>query len=1170
MADESINSSPRKLNNSIHKSRLHRRHKRLNVTAESSCNHEDEEENLSCTLLVMYDSDETIQDSNKNKCPRNEKAMPKVNISYDPFAEHRLLVLADRSSAMPSSSRLFKATQGFEPCNNFLFESLEHREDKISEINYNKTDAFEITDSELLHVCEETEKKTSDLSSIKQFKMDEDNSPTTPEPKRKTKSIVDLILEDFCGSPQSPELQQSSEESNLNFRFANKPLRTYSRHKHENVMARQNIAEQYNKSTNSVAHCIPNDDLLSYDSSTDLSVQEDQTQLIPVKEEVVLLQNSQSLCENLQNLSAYFTELSGGRDNRQDTCMEFVDHQLAENNLGIRTIAGIGSSGVFFTANKAENDCTQFEEELVLAETEKQFNLKIKPLAEKSSSGILFTVDNVKDDCIQIEEEQVLPEMEEQLRTSPNGHISNEEDFKGFSSEEEDSSVDWGLTSKQNCDRLTPNGTLFTFFHVKHMHCNPCFYNIEDDTNNDEQNDEWYDECDIFAKFDMGIALDAASSFKLDKIETSEANHTMDTNACNFEQINAEPKIGFRTASNKEVKISAEAQARATSILKNLPPLPINSSFDEELPVEDEEIEDCQNVMNRTITISKTTSDDLVGTSVNPYVVHNNVNIQCKEMSDFGGFTAFSHKVITISNEAKQPVVPILKTLTPLPHDEICLKNEATSNNDSTSKVLCIGFRTASSKSINISKEAQERALKILEQLPKDDMEAELDANKLTGFPTASRKTIQISDDAKKRAARLVADVMEYQKESAEDDVKRSLENLQFSEWPVEGEDEENGDEVLVNKKMANANTANECKINLPGFSTASKKAIVISEEAKQRAASILERLPELPVSENLKAENIKENSETKSLDNLLFSEWPIGPVIDDLADKNEAALNGLNKRKRNDCDGAQNARISASPSQTPKFICKSICGERSPLAHIQTTIPHSSLSELAVKTPPDYRASRGIIARKNLLSLNKSNKVKAKSSKHLDFKSESSMVETPTKRSGATTAASIANESKSPPATPIPNLQEFFTSAAMSTSTPQPPARQQTHMRTRARKRAESVAAALGTPTTTKAKATVTTPTNDTSFKHIDWENDSVNKSAASLNASRLSNSSCNNIMKMELNPTPKQRIERLHMYGKPPSVSPICMSSTNNCRISGLKRRTSRASKGERIDRE
>ncbi|XP_039955627.1 breast cancer type 2 susceptibility protein homolog isoform X2 [Bactrocera tryoni] len=1114
MADESINSSPRKLNNSIHKSRLHRRHKRLNATftttSETSCKHE-EEEGLSCTLLVMYDSDETMENSIKNKCLRNEKPISKVNTSYDPFAEHRLLVLADRSRTMPSSSRLFKATQGFEPCNNFLIESLEQREDKISENNRNKTDVFEITDSELLQVCEETEKKTIDLSSIKEVKVDINKSPSTP--KRKTKSIVDLILEDFCSSPQSPELQQSSEESNFNFRFTNKPLRTYSKRKHEIVMARQNIAEQYNKPTNSVAHCVLNDDLLSNDSSTDLSVQEDQTEHIPVKEAVVVLQHSQSLCENLQNLSAYFTESSGERDKKQDPSTEFVDHQLAEDYLGIRTLEEKSSSEIYFTANKAENDSMQIEEELVLPETEEQF---------KSRSLISFTTNRVEDDCMQIDEELVVPETEEQSKTSSNGHISNEEDFNGFSSEEED--------TKQNCDTLTPN----------------------DDTNNDEQNDEWYDECDIFAKFDMGIALDAASSFKLEKIETSEANHTIDTNGCNFAQMNAEPLIGFRTASNKEVKISAEAQARVASIFQNLPPLPINNSCDEELPIEDEagEEEGCQNVMNRTITISKT-SDNLVDTSANP-----NDQIGSKEMPGCGGFSTTSYKVITSSNEAKQQAARALEMLTPLPQDEICLKNDATSNDASTSKELFIGFRTASSKLINISKEAQERALKILEQLPNDGMEAELDAKKLTGFATVSRKTIQISDDAKKRAARILEDVMEFQKESVEDDVKRSLENLQFSEWPVEEEEE------LVNEKGTNANTANEHKTNIPGFSTAPKK---------QRAAVILESLPELRVIEKLKTENIKGNSETKPLDNFLFPEWPLATEIEDrMTDKPETALNGLNKRKRSDSESAQNRRTSASPPRTPKLFCKSTGGERSPLAHIQATIIHSSLSEMAVNTPPDYRARHGIIARKNLLSLNMSNKLKVKFSKHHDFKSESSMVETPTKRSGGTTAALRVNEPKSPPATPIPNLQEFFNSAAMSTSTPQPPVRQQTRMSTRARKRAELVAAALNTPTTTKDKTTITTPTNDGSFKHIDWENDSVNKSATSLNVSRLSNSSCSNIMKMESNPTPKQRIERLRMYGKPPSVSPICMSSTNNCRVSGLQRRPRSAAKGERFSRE
>ncbi|XP_011181508.2 breast cancer type 2 susceptibility protein homolog [Zeugodacus cucurbitae] len=1108
MADESINSSPRKLNNSIHKSRLHRRQKRINATfsktAESLCKNEVEEENLSCTLLVMYDSDEPMEDTVK------EKPLPKVNISYDPFAEQRLLVLADRSKAMPSSSRHFKATQGFEPCDNFIFEPPEPRVDKVSETQNSKTGAFEITDSELLQLCEETEKKTISLSGVKEDKMEIDKSPKTPKAKRETKSIVDLILEDFCSSPQSPELNQSSEESNFNFRFANKPLRTYSRPKRENVIARQNIAEQYTQPTNIVGHFELNDDLLSNDSSTDLSVQEDQTQLIPVKEEIVVLQRSQNLCENLQNLSAYFTQLVEEEEEgekRQDTCMELVDHQLEENNIDVR----------------------QFE--------------------EKSSLDNFFTPTKAEDDYMQCEEELVLPETEELCRNSPNEYISNEEEFKGFSSEEDDASVDLQFATKQNCDTLKPNA----------------------DTNNDEQNDEWYDECDIFAKFDMGIAVDAASSFKLDNVETSNANHTVDTvDACNSAQINAQPATGFRTASNKEVKISAEAQARATSILQNLPPLPINSSYDEELPMEDDEAEDCTNVMNRTIIISKTTTiDNLIDASAKSQTLLNAAKIETNEQPFFVGFTTASRKTITISDEAKQQAARILEQLTPLPQDEPCDMNDVATNNASTSKELFVGFRTASSKTINISKEAQERALKILEQLPEVGMEEEqVDTNKFGGFRTASRKTIQISDEAKKRAARILEDVQEFQadqKENNGDEVNGTLENIQFSEWPMEGEYQ-----MDVVEKVTNENIANEYNINLPGFATASKKVIVISETAKQKAAALLESLPELPINDNLNVGNIKENSETKTLNNLLFSEWPSDQVNEDSALTNETALNGLHKRKRSDSESAQNQPVLASAPQTPtKFICKPICGPRSPLAHIQTTVTHSSLSELAVKTPPDYRARHGIITRKNLLSLNKSNKMNAKSLQPTkESKVGSNFAETPTKRSSAT----IANEPKSPPVTPIPNLQEFFTSAAISTSTPQPPAREQTHMRTRARKRADFVAAALSTPTTAKATttATITTPTNDISFKRIDWENESVNKSVASLNASRLSNTSCSNITKLETNPTPKQRIARLRMYGKPPSVSPICMSSTNNCRISGLKRRTRSATKSDHIDQE
>ncbi|CAD7015466.1 unnamed protein product [Ceratitis capitata] len=141
MADENILSSPRKLNSSIHRSRLRRKHKRLNATftktpepppdnattfhkiKNTTC-----EEDLSCTLLVMYDSEE---DDMEDECRVADNVLAKVKENYDPFAEQRLLVLADRLAAPSRRSHNFTATQGFQPCHNFLNQFTEICPEKI-------------------------------------------------------------------------------------------------------------------------------------------------------------------------------------------------------------------------------------------------------------------------------------------------------------------------------------------------------------------------------------------------------------------------------------------------------------------------------------------------------------------------------------------------------------------------------------------------------------------------------------------------------------------------------------------------------------------------------------------------------------------------------------------------------------------------------------------------------------------------------------------------------------------------------------------------------------------------------------------------------------------------------------------------------------------------------
>ncbi|XP_067632575.1 breast cancer type 2 susceptibility protein homolog [Eurosta solidaginis] len=1069
MADDSIISSPNKLNSSIHRSRQHRKTKRLNTTftksiIESTCNEgnmpsnniQETGEDLSGTLLIMYDSEEeNVHDNIKND-PLNwpvEKTPFEIDSNYDPFAEQRLLVSADRFAAPSRSVTNFVATQGFKLFNNFLFQPLLQKNSS----NDQKVGTFDITDSELLQVCEENERNAT-LKNSKKVDTDIDKSPTTPEARQKPKSIVDIILEDFCSSPASPELQQSSDDSNFHFKFANKPLRTYSRSRHENTIARKNISEQYLQTLN-VSHCPIEDDLLSTDSSTDLSVQEDLTQIhnADVAEPLLDLNHSQNLCENLQNLSAYFMELSG---------------------------------------EGGKNKNFDVSETKIKADSDKRQNILL------STNGANATI-----------VERSSPTKVEKF-TSKGDQISVEE-FKGFASDEY-AYVDMEPTQIKNCDTAI----------------------AQDDIKSLSDDDEWNDECDFLANFDMEEVLDTA--YKVEKKDSVDEIHNVDLHTT---KINAEQMVGFRTASNKGVTISAEAQERAMKILQDLQLLevPTKSTCVGEQLMEDVKEKIIGEDLNQTVVISKSEQENSKIDAVTP-------------PSNADSYLASSSKTKAIFKESLQCVEKVRRA--PLLREHIYTANDKPSTSASARNELFPGFRTASSKTINISKEAQERATKILQQLPEL---AESPETKMTEAPimysarSTSRKTIQIYKEAKESDVLLLKDLTHVPDENNDVNAKECAENMQFSEWPVE-------DQMETNHKVETGIYEIDQSINLPGFSTASRKRIVISEEAKQKAASIFDNLPALPIDLPAKSacKNSANSSVTETFENVVFSEWPIFEDDVGLESALQQQTPECNKRKRDSMDTAHICTEPASPQHTKKLLCKSPQRfQRSPLAHIQSDVTRSSLSGLAVKTPPDYRCARGIISRKNLLSLNKRNKLNAKSLQQSNGelnRDESCAPQTPKKRNE--TLTSPVELPQSPPDTPTINLQEFFKSASMNTSTPQPSRREKvtSQIRTRARKRAEMEAVRVSTSPCTE---------NDASLKRIEWDNESLNKSASSLNASKLSNSSFSNITKMERKPTPKQRIARLRMYGKPPNVSPIYMSSTNNCRTSGLKRLSHSANK-------
>lgn len=270
---------------------------------------------------------------NCNNEANKTKEIPKFYAAdFDPFQDELLLVTADRlasasSSIKPCRSTL-PATQGFQTCKSFLDNSINddnqnYLSEKLANIEEarievspaaipihmsNKLEDFhiEITDSELINFCHAAEQRLTEPST----------PPQTPTNNNlQTKSIVEQILDDFYCSPEQYNIDIST--PTYYFKHKSKSLRTYVRRKSNKILEYQD-----DKAGELISNSIPtienlnNADAMSTCSS-DLSVQEDTTVALN-NISTVVLNNSEKICEQLLNLSAYFSQLDAENSPNDD------------------------------------------------------------------------------------------------------------------------------------------------------------------------------------------------------------------------------------------------------------------------------------------------------------------------------------------------------------------------------------------------------------------------------------------------------------------------------------------------------------------------------------------------------------------------------------------------------------------------------------------------------------------------------------------------------------------------------------------------------------------------------------------------------------------------------------------------------------------------------------
>ncbi|XP_055920621.1 uncharacterized protein LOC129952182 [Eupeodes corollae] len=410
MLEESISCSP---GNSEKKSR---RSRRFHKNVKKKC-----EQNLTTLKTKHLQNEHSYIEGLYEESTSKRENIEKHLEFFNPFENEKLLAAADRAEASTSSCKLKSLTsKGFIRLESLPFkdknemypmEPPERPSRCYSTVTPRSPQVigpetqFGITESEFVQFCNDAESEvqsglTSDEQnptistdipidlnkSIMEHSIDRtkqiiqsrsvveeiltdfcgspteselnDQTPPNSPPKniKATKSIVDEILEDFCGSPyreNSPK--ENSEESTPIFRFKSQPIRTYSGIRKKKLFT--------NKSNTDLNAFTFKDDGNTSDSSSGLSVQEDLTQSIVPQLDTVDLNNSVKLCENLLNLSSYFSQLpssSSKETNSQPTAV--VKTQELRLSAIVDDIIKIKSKPMRINWNKIEKEFKGFSD----------------------------------------------------------------------------------------------------------------------------------------------------------------------------------------------------------------------------------------------------------------------------------------------------------------------------------------------------------------------------------------------------------------------------------------------------------------------------------------------------------------------------------------------------------------------------------------------------------------------------------------------------------------------------------------------------------------------------------------------------------------------------------------------------------------------------------------
>ncbi|KAM7344436.1 BRCA2, DNA repair associated [Cochliomyia hominivorax] len=1160
--EDSISSSPSKSNKSIRETRLKRKTKRKQIENNEQINdHESNKVDFGKSIHDFYyqdsDNDSLVNDNTTFTMDK----IPAVVCNYKPFEQEKTLAIADRLTMKPINSNfVIQETQGFITCIDL----------KEMELDNETPGHLSITETQMLNCCDQAEQ----------------NLQLTP--KEDELFLVNSILEDFSQSPLRKEQIKvhTNWQYTPEFQLRQKPIKTYGREFLNKI--KTNLNERFVQENVNISDEDDNLDDDGRSSNSSLSIQEDVTvgEFPNNQTSVTNLDNSR-LCENLLNLSVYFTQ----NNNPQDSLScedEYNQEQMTFSSNVSYLIKDILAFHSIYQKNTLGDSFNSIEDFLGFPEHKdhKESNTIDVDVTEHNS---LNTTLNITQDL-----------------------CDNKERLQDTSFNEEVPLIDWNDDDCQD---------IFAGINTENILVEQNFtQSIAKKTVNEVNQDEKHDISENPLQIQMSnkiIDFKNASAkaretqIMADKIlsklpdipqkplppiekeivDSSTEIHKEKTK--NFKE-NCINNIGFQTASAKPIKVSREAHIMAAKILSNLPDIPTLENI-------------CDNKNLKDVNIFD--------------------NLENEEWNDD----------CDLLLNIQTPIISNEKPTTNINKQQETLEQESKLESPTTSKMTSLSFKTAAGNNVNISRKAQESVQKLLKEFYSDDLlnnynyEEELkeikakvytkshnlemksiynckdgkeEFNTNLGFQTGRGKNIQISEKAQEKVKHLLnefcvgeeeleiesdlealkqeiykknKETMQYEtnkpststtnidfqtakgnkistssraQESIEMLLKekecneQDLSDIVLSEWPLEKSMELRKNttnnitntttdlnpeafteipEQFKNNETISQDSKSNKTTNI-GFQTANGKKVVISHNGQEMVKKLMQEFntnnDDVEKYENdLKALKMKLQIKNKELkaqpttSNTTKSSQDYKDII--LSPKliTPQAIKG--KRKYSIDNSEISPRINSSP---PAKISKDISHSK------------SSLAEQSLKSPLTL-APYSLIARKNLLSLTKRRKNKRDSlitpkeeipKINKEIYDINQDVVTPIK------SCSTLRVPLQAPATP--NLKEFFSEAPL-TSTPR-------------------ISQSSNTSQNIK----------DSDFEPINWKNNETTN-----NTTKLSENSSMNISMNSSNPTPKERIGRLKMYGKAPDVSPILIGTHNNYRPSGLRRTRSMLKKSE-----